>query len=293
MAHGDLYQARVIVPAARVAAALEVLENYFADAGTPVLSSFRLDDGSRWSVEALVPPRIDPGRLASALAEAGIDAGALIIDRVPDTDWVAESRKHMKPVRVGRFFVYPRHHSGKVAANGVGILIDPGLAFGTGSHETTRGCLLALDALARGRRYRRPLDLGCGSGVQAIAMAKLWHRPVLATDIDPVAARVTGENARVNGVGGIVHAVAADGLGHRAITARSPYDIIVANILAKPLTRLAPQIAAHLARRGRVVLSGLLPYQEPALRSAYRRQGLRLSRRIVLNGWHTLIMKKG
>lgn len=291
MADGDLFQARVNVPPARVGAALAVLEEYFATAGSPALSSFRLDNGGEWSVEALVALRIDPDRLAGALGEAGIDARTLIVDQVPDSDWVAQSRKQMKPIRVGRFFVYPSHHCRQVPADGVGILIDPGLAFGTGSHETTRGCLLALDAVARGRGFRRPLDLGCGSGVLAIAMAKLWRARVLATDIDPMAARIAFENARINGVGGMVRAVAADGLGHRAIAARSPYDIIVANILAEPLRRLAPQIAAHLARRGRLVLSGLLPCQEAALRSAYRRHGIRLARRIVLNGWHTLIMK--
>lgn len=166
--------------------------------------------------------------------------------------------------------------------------MDAGRAFGNGRHETTYGCLLALDHLAKTRRYRQPLDLGCGAGVLALAMARLWRVPVVATDIDPWAVAVARDNARRNHLHPWVRPLLSDGFAHPNLAAGAPYDLIMANILARPLQRLAPAIAQHLAPGGRVVLSGLLAKQDAQVRAAYMAQGLYLRRRRLLGEWLTL-----
>jgi ribosomal protein L11 methyltransferase len=166
------------------------------------------------------------------------------------------------------------------------------MAFGTGHHETTALCLSVLSDLARRRRYRRVLDLGCGTGLLAIGAAKLWRRRVTASDIDIEAVAVTRENAGANGVAPLVRAVAADGLTHPALAARAPYDLIVANILAAPLTQLAPSIAGALARGGTAVLSGLLTWQENMVASFYRPQGLILRARHRDGPWSALVLER-
>ncbi|MBN9450243.1 MAG: 50S ribosomal protein L11 methyltransferase, partial [Bosea sp.] len=164
---------------------------------------------------------------------------------------------------------------------------------GTGHHETTALCLAALSELARRRRYTNVLDLGCGTGLLAIGAAKLWNRRVTASDIDPVAVGVTRENAIANGTGPQVHAVTADGLNAPALSAGAPYDLILANILAGPLRKLAPSIATVLSDDGVVILSGLLEMDVAGVVSAYRHQGIALARRSSREGWATLVMKRG
>ena len=199
-------------------------------------------------------------------------------------------RRDYRHIAAGRFVVHGTHHRGTLPASRIGIEIEAATAFGTGHHATTRGCLLALDALARTRRPRHVLDLGTGSGVLAIAAAKLLHVPVLATDIDRQAARVARNNARHNGVGNLVKAVHAAGLHAPEVTARAPFDLVLANILLTPLRRLAAPLARSLWPNARVVLSGLLATQAEAAVSAYRSQGLMLERRIALDEWVTLVM---
>jgi ribosomal protein L11 methyltransferase len=214
------------------------------------------------------------------------------VAQLPDTDWIRLSQQGLPPVRAGRFFVYGAHDEGEVPRSVIPIRIEAGLAFGTGHHETTALCLAALSDLARRRRYANVLDLGCGTGLLAIGAAKLWRRRVMASDIDPIAIEVTRTNARANGEATLVHAVVADGLGNPALAARAPYDLIVANILAEPLTRLAPDIAKSLARRGTLVLSGLLHWQENLVLSFYRPHGLTL-RQIHRDGpWSALALER-
>jgi ribosomal protein L11 methyltransferase len=240
----------------------------------------------RSTVEALYAEMPD-GALLSRLAGREVH-----VELLPDTDWIKASQEGLPPVRAGRFFVYGAHDEGEVPKGVIPIRIEAGMAFGTGHHETTALCLAALSELARRRRFANVLDLGCGTGVLAIAAAKLWRKRVLASDIDPVAVAVTRENAAANGEAPLVTAVVADGLSHPALAARAPYDLIVANILAAPLTRLAVQIAPTLRPGGILVLSGLLRWQENLVLSFYRAQGLTL-REIRRDGaWSALVLER-
>ncbi|MEM1103528.1 MAG: 50S ribosomal protein L11 methyltransferase [Pseudomonadota bacterium] len=217
-------------------------------------------------------------------------------ERLPDEDWVRLSLEGLPPIRAGRFTVYGGHDRARIAPGGVALHIEAGQAFGTGHHETTRGCLLALEAALRRRPVRRGLDVGCGSGVLALGLAKATGREVIATDIDPLAVEVAAENARLNGAAGAagprLRAVTAAGLSHPAIRRGGPYDLIFANILARPLIALAPDIAGALAPGGEAILSGLLASQERAVRGAYHAQGLKLAARFPLGEWMTLVLSR-
>jgi ribosomal protein L11 methyltransferase len=240
----------------------------------------------RSTVEALYAEMPD-GALLTRLAGREVR-----VELLPDTDWIKASQEGLPPVRAGRFFVYGAHDEGEVPRGVIPIRIEAGMAFGTGHHETTALCLAALSELARRRRFANVLDLGCGTGVLAIAAAKLWRKRVLASDIDPVAVEVTRENAAANGEAPPVAAVVADGLSHPALAARAPYELIVANILAAPLTRLAVQIVPALRPGGVLILSGLLRWQENLVLSFYRAQGLTL-REIRRDGaWSALVLER-
>ena len=211
---------------------------------------------------------------------------------MPDADWIKLSQEGLPPVRAGRFFVYGAHDKGKVPPGVIAMRIEAGMAFGTGHHETTALCLSVLSDLAKRRRFANVLDLGCGTGLLAIGAAKLWRRRVLASDIDPVAVEITRENAVANGEAPRVAAVAANGLTHPAIAKAAPFDLIVANILAGPLTRLAPAIARALAPGGMLVLSGLLQWQENLVVSYYRPLGLILRRTRRDGSWSALVLER-
>ena len=237
-------------------------------------------------VEALYVAMPD-GELLSRLAGREVHVALL-----PDADWIKLSQEGLPPVRAGRFFVYGAHDAGTVPHGVIPIRIEAGMAFGTGHHETTALCLAVLSELSKTRRYRNVLDLGCGTGLLAIGAAKLWRRPVTASDIDAVAVEVTRENAAANCEAPLIRAVTADGLVHPALAAQAPYDLIVANILAGPLTRLAPQIAHALAAGGTAVLSGLLRWQENLVTSFYRPQNL-VFRGVRRDGsWSALVLQK-
>jgi ribosomal protein L11 methyltransferase len=219
-------------------------------------------------------------------------ASGLIFEAVAEKDWVASSLAELKPVSAGRFLMHGRHDRARIIVNRIGVEIEAALAFGTGHHGTTRGCLLALDRILRTRRPRRILDIGTGSGVLAIAAAKACRRRVVASDIDPRAVTVARANARLNGVGAFVRVIRAGGLADRRFRDGGPYDLVLANILLQPLKRLASPLARIAAPHGRVVLSGLLPAQANAALAAYRAQTLRLERRILLDGWTTLMLAR-
>lgn len=226
-----------------------------------------------------------------ALAAGNEAARALTFERVDKADWVRRSLEGLTPVRAGRFVVHGAHDRGRVPANAIGIEIEAALAFGTGHHGTTRGCLMALDMLAKREHPRRILDIGTGSGVLAIAAARRLDATVNASDIDRVAVNAARNNARLNRVLQI-RFVHAPGASARALTARGPYDLIFANILLGPLVHLARPIRRLAARGAHVVLSGLLPSHANAALSAYRVQGFVLERRIPLDGWMTLLLKR-
>jgi ribosomal protein L11 methyltransferase len=238
------------------------------------------------TVEALYAQMPD-GDLLSRLA--GHEVRVIIL---PDADWIKLSQEGLPPVRAGRFFVYGAHDQGKVPPGVIPMRIEAGMAFGTGHHETTALCLAALSDLAKRRRFKRVLDLGCGTGLLAIGAAKLWKRRVIASDIDPEAIAVTRENAAINGEAPLIRAVVADGLTHPSIARAAPFDLIVANILAGPLTRLAPAIARALAPGGVLVLSGLMVWQENVVLGFYRPHGLVLRARRRDSAWSAQVLER-
>ncbi len=263
--------------------------------GASALSRFRtVSAGGAWRIGALTPDAPDlaalGARLALAAAALGVAAPEIAVEAVPESDWVAESRALSPPVRAGRYVVRGAHVA-PARCGAIEIEIDAGPAFGAGEHESTRGCLLALDALARRRRPRRALDMGCGSGLLAIAIAKTWGASTLAADVDDRAVRTARDNARRNGVAPLVRAVTSDGYNSIAVRRAAPYDLIVANILAGALIRMAPDLARSLAPGGAAVLSGLLGRQEFSVLAAHRAQGLGLARRIALGSWRTLVLE--
>jgi ribosomal protein L11 methyltransferase len=211
------------------------------------------------------------------------------IKPIPDVDWVRESLRGLAPVIAGRFFLHGAHDRPMRHAGGVSIEVDAGTAFGTGHHGTTAGCLLALDAIIKRQKPKRIFDLGCGTGVLAIAAAKATGQTALATDIDPEAVRVTKLNATLNGTGPRIKAATAPGLKHQVIAAQAPYDLIFANILARPLAHLAHGLSRILAPQGQLVLSGLTRDQIRWISACYRNKGLILSRRILQGNWAILV----
>jgi len=219
-------------------------------------------------------------------------AEALTFEAVASADWVAQSLEGLKPVPAGRFVVHGAHDRGRVRPNALGIEIEAALAFGTGHHGTTRGCLLAFDDLARRHRFRRVLDIGTGSGVLAFAAAKQLRTHVVASDNDPVAVHAARGNARLNHLAPLITFICAAGAQTHALTAPGPYDLIFANILLGPLMRMARPLARLAAPGARVVLSGLLPSHANAALAAYRAQGLRLEKRFPLDGWMTLVLRR-
>jgi ribosomal protein L11 methyltransferase len=240
----------------------------------------------RATVEALYVAMPD-GDLLTKLAGREV-----FVVLLPDQDWIKLSQEGLPPVRAGRFFVYGAHDAGVVPPGVIPIRIEAGLAFGTGHHETTALCLGALSDLSKRRRFENVLDLGCGTGLLAIGAAKLWRKPVLASDIDIVAVEVTRENAAANGEAPLVRALTADGLVHPVLAQRAPYDLIIANILASPLTRLAPEIARSLAPGGMALLSGLLAWQENMVTSFYRPQGLVYRGARRSGSWSALLLER-
>lgn len=207
---------------------------------------------------------------------------------IPDVDWVAKSLEGLKPVRAGRFLVHGSHDRDKVRSGDIAIEIDAGQAFGTGHHGTTAGCLEVIDRVVRSRRVLNALDLGTGSGVLAIAVRKLKNIPVLATDIDPIATRVAAENVRRNGIASGIVTETAPGFHSTAFSNHGPFDLIIANILARPLIKMAPQLVTHLAPGGSVILSGILAAQRWRVLAAYNGAHLRHVRTIWRNGWVTI-----
>ena len=266
--------------------AVSAFETREADGKSPAL----------WRIEAYPhQPALDAPteiRLALAAAGAGGELLHIVEERLPEHDWLAENRRDFPPQHVGRFFIHGSHWRGPAPASAIAVEIDAATAFGTGEHPSTRGCLLALEQLTRRRRFRRPLDIGTGSGILAIAAAKRLHRPVIAGDIDPEAVRVARHHARRNGLAGRVRFLNAAGYRGRALR-RHKCDLILANILARPLALMARDLKRAIAPGGVAVLAGLLRRQEPLVLAAHRAQRLSLVRRLVIEGWSTLVLRSG
>jgi ribosomal protein L11 methyltransferase len=255
-----------------------------------------VDNGNRrWTLALHFPASTEEAMvLALVEAAAGADAAkALVFEPVAAKDWVRDSLAGLAPVTAGRFVIHGAHDRARVPVNRIGIEIEASLAFGTGHHGTTRGCLLALDATCRALSAHRRLhilDLGTGSAVLAIAAARALRQRVLATDIDAEAVRVARDNARFNGVGALIELAQADGVARKCILARAPFDLVFANILLGPLQRFAAPLRQLIAPGGRIILSGILKSQANAALAAY--WPLTLERRIDLDGWTTLVLKR-
>jgi ribosomal protein L11 methyltransferase len=290
---------RIIAEIEGAEAALEVAAVLDALAGAVAAFEIRPEEGESrtlWRVEAYPrEPLLDAAaeiRLALVAAGAGGRLTHIAEERLPERDWLAENRRAFPPQRIGRFLVHGSHWHGGVPPSAIAIEIDAATAFGTGEHASTRGCLLAMEGLARRRRFRRPLDIGSGSGILAIAAAKRLHRRVIAGDIDPEAVRVARHHARRNGLAGRIRTVRAAGYRSRVLR-RSDYDLILANILARPLALMARDLKRAIAPGGVAVLAGLLRRQEALVLAAHRAQGLSLERRLVIEGWSTLVLRSG
>jgi ribosomal protein L11 methyltransferase len=230
------------------------------------------------------------GAMRRCAAAAGVMVPDVTVTREAVRDWAAGQAHRFPPIPAGRFFVYGSEYSGPTPAAKIGLRIPAGAAFGSGDHGTTKGCLLALDRIRR--RVDGPvLDMGCGSGILALAAARLWRRPVLAVDIDPVAVMVAGENTKANRLSRLVRTICAPGYRHRDIGSRK-FAVITANILARPLARMAGDLARHLGPGGTAILSGLLSQDASWVLGAHRRFGLRKAGVIELNGWATLVLRK-
>jgi ribosomal protein L11 methyltransferase len=275
----------------RARGVVDVLEESL-DQGEVVVAAFERTEGD-WDIVlhfAESPNQAAIRELVALVAGDGV-AAAMTFQTIEAKDWVKASLEGLAPVEAGRFVVHGQHDRARIAVNRLGIEIEAALAFGTGHHGTTRGCLLLLDQVLRRQSLASVLDLGSGTGVLAIAAAKAQRRRVLASDIDPRAAIVAQENARLNGVGHLVESICATGFAAPQFRARAPFDLILANILANPLRQMAPTMAAHLAPEGLVILSGLLPHQATGVVATYRAVGLVLLRRLQIDGWSSLLMR--
>ena len=269
------------------------LEAAFEEDGLP-LSVFDLDEANGVKeVSVYATDEVDgiEQRLRAVMAAVGIDA-AIAREVLPDIDWVARSLEGLQPVRAGRFLVHGSHDRQKPRPGDLAIEIEAGLAFGTGHHGTTSGCLEMIETVVRREHPKNALDLGTGSAVLAIALAKLAHIPVLATDIDPVATKVAAQNVRLNRVSAYVDTRTAPGFAAPIFRARAPFDLIVANILARPLMRLAPDMARSAALGGSLILSGILERQRNAVIAAYTGQSFRHVRTFTRGEWVTLHLKR-
>jgi ribosomal protein L11 methyltransferase len=259
-----------------------------------VTASAHEDEASgEWVFEATCDSEPDLDSFAElARATLGGDVRFALEPIDPEVNWVAKSLEGLAPVVAGGFYVYGSHETGPVPSGLTGIRIDAAEAFGTGHHETTTGCLEAIDRTLKRRKPRALLDIGTGTGVLAIALAKRLHLPVIASDIDPVAVRTTADNARNNGVAKHIVAIEATGLDHRLIAGNAPYDLIVANILAGPLQHLAPGVGRIAQQGATIILSGILNTQAARVVAAYARQSVVLRQKIIKKEWTTLIMER-
>ncbi|MGD0187834.1 MAG: 50S ribosomal protein L11 methyltransferase [Roseiarcus sp.] len=250
--------------------------------------------GKAWLVEAYFGFAPDEDALRDLVAVAAGEEAARAVEFgvTEKRDWVANALAGLKPVRAGRFLVHGAHDRARVGSSDVGVEIEAGLAFGTGHHGTTRGCLLHFDRVLKRRRPRRVLDVGCGAGVLAIAAVKVLKRKVWLGDIDPVAVQVANQNARLNGVAAYCKAIVSRGVESLPLREGAPYDLVFANILAKPLRLLAPSLAAVTAPDGEAIVSGLLLSDAPGVLAAWRAQGFYLAERIDLEGWTSLRLRR-
>lgn len=278
----------------------------------PTLSDFEIEEGNDTRLlEAFFTQKPDiemlQKRLSLILQDLDLVSSEITLSEIAEKDWVSESQKLLQPVNAGMFFVYGSHDADKIPENRISLLVEAGQAFGTGQHETTHGCLLAIGELSESltgkKTPKTALDLGCGSGLLALAMSRIWPITIVASDIDPIATETTILNATANhidlvtlksgqksGQSGIA-ALTSDAFEDNELGHAGPYDVIVANILAKPLQDMASDIVGNLSKDGTLILSGLLNTQEEAVCAAYAKEGMELIKRYIRGEWHSLMLR--
>ncbi|GJE16231.1 50S ribosomal protein L11 methyltransferase [Methylobacterium marchantiae] len=271
----------------------DILGEMFDPTETAV-AAFEAEDGRTWRLEAYFADAPDEEMVRDLIRPlVGEQADAAIFETIDQQDWVRASLEGLNPVRAGRFLVHGAHDRHNVRPNDLAIEIEAALAFGTGHHGTTLGCLKALAGILKQGRPAHVLDVGTGTGILAFAAAKALHQPVHAGDLDPEAVSTAKGNARLNGLGGLVRLYVGPGVRHASANRTRRFDVVFANILARPLKRLAPSLTATVADRGVLILSGLIERDVPGVLSTYRHRGFHLARHGLIEGWATLVLKRG
>jgi len=272
----------------------EDAENLFED-GSVSLSSFKSEFTEEWRIEAFYTSPPGESRIRQCLNDIAGEDVPLTIEAIPEKDWLQENRNNFPALEIGRFYIHSSHLPPSRRHN-FSLRLNAATAFGSGEHATTSGCLTALQDLAKCKKISNALDMGCGSGILALTMASLWRAPVVASDIDPEAMRVTARNARNNHLHTLIRATSGTGYASPAVQNNAPYDLIVSNILANPLCKLAPSLSSALRPKqrggGNIVLSGLLVKDGAKVIAAHRRFGFKPVKRYIEDGWLTLCMER-
>ena len=257
-------------------------------------SIFQQGEEDEWCVEILFYGFSETFNISSAklLIQGIVQLENFHIEELPDEDWVAKSLKALQPIHVGRFFIHGSHDRDVIPGGVIPIEIEATQAFGTGHHETTFGCLIELSRLLNLRKFYSALDVGTGTGLLSIAIARTAYIPVVATDIDPIAVKIARENIKINQVTGFVKVLCANGINHPAVTGKGQFDLIVANILANPLIEMVVEISSQLVNYGILVLSGLQIQDEPKVRARYSAHGFVMIYRKLHNNWVVLTLEK-
>jgi ribosomal protein L11 methyltransferase len=283
------------VPKAHRAVFEDILEPYCL-----ALTSFENEKTDEWMIEGFTATEPNSSGITNKLerisTECGISTPKIIFDLVPPKNWLEENLMDFPSIQIGRYYIHGTHLDPKARGGMIQLELNSGSAFGSGEHATTEGCLRAMEHLARQFDFKNILDMGCGSGILAMAAAKTWRRPVIASDIDDEATRVTIENANKNGLRGLIRATCGMGYSSELVRNNAPYDLILCNILANPLVQMAGDISRHLSndptRRQFVILSGLLERDGNRVIAAHRARGLHLYNKIIINGWMILVMTR-
>ena len=274
---------------------IEIFEAAFEEISIAT-ASFEIETTLRWRFTVYVPKEVPRGELEKKLQSTESYAGLFLLVKtirpVAARDWVAEYQKDMRPIKVGSYYISGSHVSDPTPLGCVSVKIDAGLAFGTGSHETTQSCLEAMEEICGDQLPVNTLDLGTGSGILAIALAKRHKVPVFASDQDHVAIRVAQENAALNGVGKYIKFFKSDGFQNPELLSNAPFELIIANIVSKPLISLAEDIANATSTNGKVVLSGILVSQAEVVIDTFRDRGLVLMKKITKADWETVVLKR-
>ncbi len=264
------------------------------------LTSFEDEKTRQWKVEGFTAAEPDSQGLSEKMARlaaaCSIAMPKVYFDLVPPKNWLAENLMDFPPLQVGRYYIHGTHVETKGLGGLIELVLDSGSAFGSGEHATTEGCLRAMEELARKHQFTKILDMGCGSGILSMAAAKTWSCPVIASDIDDESTRVTIKNANQNGLKHLIRATCGDGYGSHLVRDNGPYDLILCNILANPLVKMAGALSHHLAappgRPSYAILSGLLERDSNRVIAAHRARGLKLQKKITINDWVILMMSR-